>query len=631
MLCAHERTDVKNHIAAFALNGIAPPTNGSRCPGTPVGPGVLVRHDAKKTHASDGPHSNARVRRGRRYDTDGMTRHGDTAHDDDDDDDDACASAFARLGLSVDEGVPTREVVRNAFRRLLIHAHPDRNGGNCAPYEDLCAARDRAYAIVDRQDILTCAARYDWKASRSVVVDSRDAGTTTTSATTTSATATTTTTTSGENVEQSTLTPHVRASFKHKTRVTALATLSSTIIATGERSGKVTLWSVVSGRMMDSFHAPPAEEDDAVSIIECGTHGQLAATYVKTKPHFVRIQDGLMSKPIATTADCHERRVTSATWFAASGVHRDPISDVFVTGALDGSVAIQHFTHGYAQRLAWSKTHAIIALATVVSSAHSGFLTVSDARGNFQIFRVDLGSKDGFETTTLSNVVTWNGFGGISRVGMTLLNDVDSRRIKIITVFNDVERHQSRVLEWSVSAKDGDVCADILGFDGAIPSEKSTFHGLITDFKRITMKTEDSSDDDDEDEECKDEDAYVIAVKDGIFTIDVASKSTLYALDVDVKGSFIHHDTSAPDVFTIVSLVGDDFVMRSYACDDGAPCSRASVTARDVFGDGNADTTTATTSDIRLLTTPRHVCSFAPVSPFIVVAARSTVLVVDGL
>jgi len=563
-----------------------------------------------------------------------MTRDVDSANDDDDDDDDddgTCASAFGRLGLSVDEGVPTREMVRNAFRRRLIKAHPDRNGGNCAPYEDLCAARDRAYAIIDRQDILACAARYDWKASRSVVVDSRDAETTTTLAPTTSAT--TTTTTSGENVEQSTLTPHVRASFKHKTRVTALATLSLTIIATGERSGKVTLWSVVSGRIIDSFHAPPTEEDDAVSIIECGTHGQLAATYVKTKPHFVRIQDGLMSKPIATTADCHERRVTSATWFAASGVHRDPISDVFVTGALDGSVAIQSFTHGYAQRLAWSKAHAIIALATVVSSAHSGFLTVSDARGNFQIFRVDLGSKDGFEATALSNVVTWNGFGGISRVGMTLLNDVNSRRIKIITVFNDVERHQSRVLEWSVSAKDGEVCADILGFDAAIPSEKSTFHGLITDFKRMTMKTEDSSDDDDdeEDEECKYEDAYVIAVKDGIFTIDAASKSTLYALDVDVKGSFIHHDTSAPDVFTIVSLVGDDFVMRSYACEDGALCSRASVTARDVFGDDNADTTTATTSDIRLLTTPRHVCSFAPVSPFIVVAARSTVLVVDGL
>ena len=565
-----------------------------------------------------------------------MTTHSTTTNNDGDDaygcDDDAAQArrAFARLGLCVNRiDAHTREDVRKAFRAHVIRAHPDRNDGDCAPYEQLCAARDRAYEIIDRRDILACAARYDWRASRTVG-ERRGARRESSSA----RKETTRATSTRKDVDESTSAPRVRASLQHKTRVTAMCTLGLTMIATGERSGRVTLWSTESGKEIDSFHAPAEDDGDAVSIIEYGARGRLAATYVKTKPHFVSIHNGLMSKPIVTAADCHVRRVTSATWFARRDADNDPISDVFVTGALDGSVALQSFKLGHAHRLPWTKSHAVIALATVRSTASSGYLIVSDTRGNFQIFRVHLDDDhDRINANAFSNVVTWNGFGGISRVDMTLSND--DARLKIITVFNDAERHQSRVLEWSTPIRDeDDVCVDILGFDSAIPSAKSTFHGLITDFKRITMKNDDE----------EDEDVYVVVVKDGIYAVDATSKSTLYALDVDVSGSFIYHDASKSNEFTVVSLVGDEVVTRTYACDDGAPLRRAAVTARDVFfddedediDDTNHDATTKTTRTtmdshdvLRLLTTPRHVvrsCS----TPCIVVAALSTVLALDA-
>ena len=79
--------------------------------------------------------------------------------------------AFAHLGLASPEtwgtvrggetgeaqtvvSVVEREDVRRAYRRLLLRAHPDRNGGRSEAYEALIEARDAAYAVIDERDLL---------------------------------------------------------------------------------------------------------------------------------------------------------------------------------------------------------------------------------------------------------------------------------------------------------------------------------------------------------------------------------------------------------------------------------------------------------------------------------------------
>jgi len=549
----------------------------------------------------------------------------------------ALATLFARANARANDGhKATREDVTRAFRALLLQCHPDR-GGTREAYDALVRTRDDAYDEVDRATLMNDASTYDWRASRKT--KARDDGarareeartrTRTPTKAETTRTTTATTTTIGA--------PTMRT-FEHASCVTAMATYRS-VVAVGEMSGRVSVWHVDDGDNIFAFDAP-SEGNDAVSIVDFGRHGRLAVTYVTTKPHFLRVDEGkkMASKPRLMN-DAHDKRITSASWFAGGDDdgNDDAISNAFVTAALDGTVIVRSFTSETSSRLGWAKTHAVIALGTLATTATSGFLTVADVRGNFQLWRVEMCGEtlSDVRATAFSNVVAWDGFGGISRVFMSLASD---RHLRVLTVFNDVNKRESRALEWNASIA-GDA-VDIKGFQGAFPSAKTTFRGLVTDIQCVpTSRSDDDDDDDDDADEDEDESlasssssSYVVLVDDVVYVIDAETKSTTYALDLVTSGSFVHRLSAS--AFAISRVVGHSLVVDAFDADDGAAFPSpvvlplAAFASRDAVASSSSSSSSSTAA-VRVLA-PSRVSLHHP-RDVVVVAARRVVVVVRVL
>ena len=413
----------------------------------------------------------------------------------------ASSSCFEILGLDGAAADVTREDVRRAFRKRLVRAHPDRNSGCSRAYDALCAARDAAYDVVDRKDLLACAARYDWRASmrKDERAKKREAGvakraelkTTPTSPRRRSAV-----NTSSSSINKTKFGPH-------ESRVTVMTARDDGVVATGEASGRVSVWRA-DGARVDSCDAPSTTDktNDAVSILQFNRHHGLVATYVTSKPRFWTVDCDTMSAAAATEVDAHSRRITAAKWF--EGVEGAEICDVLVTTALDGTVFVQTFFDGalgpsaLASRDGFRAIKAVDALAT---SADGGAFVVTDVVGNFKLWRVRLeNSKTSLTVEPITNIVTWNGFGGVCFARLAR-SPIAPDSLRLLTTFADASARQSRVLEWSVPHLENGAVADVRGYVGAIPSANGVIRGVASDFLTIARSKEDDDDDNDDDDD----------------------------------------------------------------------------------------------------------------------------------
>ena len=427
-----------------------------------------------------------------------------------------------------------RETVRRAFRRLVIKAHHDRNDGRSEAYDALCRARDEAYELIDRRDLIACATRYDWRATRRGegerdASDARESERERENVDAKPRRATSTSTSDEDGLI-------TRTTLWHESRVTALA-MYGDVVATGQMRGRVCVWKLKDGTRIASCDVETAssgsEAHDAVSLLRFNHRGRLAATYVRSKPTCWTVTARTMSTPIRDAADAHERRVTAAEWFHgdASG---GEIQDVFVTAALDGSVIVRSFnTDTPSARVRVDGCRAVKALDALATSSNEGTFVVADLAGTFQLLRVTMHARVDDQAATivvqpLTNVVNWPGFGGVTTARLAESRTVrEGSSFRLLTVFDDTSTRESRVLEWSIPNEIGRV-TEVRGFVGAVPSANSTFRGAVADF----LQTRALADEDDDDDAIEAE-IYLIAVYDMIFSVDASTRRVLYAVDVD--------------------------------------------------------------------------------------------------
>ncbi|ABO96179.1 predicted protein [Ostreococcus lucimarinus CCE9901] len=496
----------------------------------------------------------------------------------------ASSSCFEILGLDGAAADVTREDVRRAFRKRLVRAHPDRNSGCSRAYDALCAARDAAYDMVDRKDLLACAARYDWRASmrKDERANKRAAGvakreelkTTPTSPRRRSAV-----NTSSSSINKTKFGPH-------ESRVTVMTARDDGVVATGEASGRVSVWRA-DGARVDSCDAPSTTDktNDAVSILQFNRHHGLVATYVTSKPRFWTVGCDTMSAAAATEVDAHSRRITAAKWF--EGVEGAEICDVLVTAALDGTVFVQTFFDGalgpsaLASRDGFRAVKAVDALAT---SADGGAFVVTDVVGNFKLWRVRLeNSKTSLTVEPITNIVTWNGFGGVCFARLAR-SPMAPDSLRLLTTFTDASARQSRVLEWSVPHLENGAVADVRGYVGAIPSANGVIRGVASDFLTIARSKEDDDDDDDADDD--DDEMYLLAANDLIFAVDARARCVLYTMD-SAHCRALHPSTTIPGAFVScrVAAARDGVGFDVCALDDGRIIAKLDFTADKFFDD----------------------------------------------
>ena len=534
----------------------------------------------------------------------------------------ASSSCFEILGLDGAAADVTREDVRRAFRKRLVRAHPDRNSGCSRAYDALCAARDAAYDMVDRKDLLACAARYDWRESmrKDERAKKRAAGvakreelkTTPTSPRRRSAV-----NTSSSSINKTKFGPH-------ESRVTVMTARDDGVVATGEASGRVSVWRA-DGARVDSCDAPSTTDktNDAVSILQFNRHHGLVATYVTSKPRFWTVGCDTMSAAAATEVDAHSRRITAAKWF--EGVEGAEICDVLVTAALDGTVFVQTFFDGalgpsaLASRDGFRAVKAMDALAT---SADGGAFVVTDVVGNFKLWRVRLeNSKTSLTVEPITNIVTWNGFGGVcfARLARSPLAP-DS--LRLLTTFTAASARQSRVLEWPVPHLENGAVADVRGYVGAIPSANGVIRGVASDFLTIARSKEDDDDDDDDD----DDEMYLLAANDLIFAVDARARCVLYTMD-SAHCRALHPSTTIPGAFVScrVAAARDGVGFDVCALDDGRIIAKLDFTA-DKFFDDVDDVTDAT--DVNAQRAASSILVASSSSQVLLLARRSTVVAV---
>jgi len=278
----------------------------------------------------------------------------------------------------------------------------------------------------------------------------------------------------------------------HESRVTVMTARDDGVVATGEASGRVSVWRA-DGARVDSCDAPSTTDktNDAVSILQFNRHHGLVATYVTSKPRFWTVGCDTMSAAAATEVDAHSRRITAAKWF--EGVEGAEICDVLVTAALDGTVFVQTFFDGalgpsaLASRDGFRAVKAVDALAT---SADGGAFVVTDVVGNFKLWRVRLeNSKTSLTVEPITNIVTWNGFGGVCFARLAR-SPMAPDSLRLLTTFTDASARQSRVLEWSVPHLENGAVADVRGYVGAIPSANGVIRGVASDFLTIARSKE---------------------------------------------------------------------------------------------------------------------------------------------
>jgi len=537
------------------------------------------------------------------------------------------SSCFEILGLDVDGAASsadvTREDVRRAFRKRLVRAHPDRNSGCSRAYDALCAARDAAYDIVDRKDLLACAARYDWRASMRKDERAKDverAARATKRAepmkTPTSPRRRSTVNTSSSSINKTTFGPH-------ESRVTVMTARDDGVVATGEASGRVSVWRA-DGALVDSCDAPSTTDktNNAVSILQFNRHRGLMATYVTSKPRFWTVDCVTMSAAAATEVDAHSRRITAAKWF--EGVDGGDICDVCVTAALDGTVFVQTFFDGalgpsaLAARDGFRAVKAVDALAT---SADGGAFVVTDVVGNFKLWRVRLEkSKTSLTVEPITNVVTWNGFGGVSFARLAR-SPTAPDALRLLTTFADASARQSRVLEWSVPHLENGAVTDVRGYVGAIPSANEVIRGVASDFLIIARSKEDDDDDEEEEEE-EEEEMYLLAANDLIFAVDARARCVLYTID-SAHCRALHPSTTVPGAFVSCRFAAARVGFDVCALDDGRIIATHDFTADNLFDDVD-DVADATDVDAQRTSSSILVASSSSPIPLL---ARSRVVV----
>jgi len=535
----------------------------------------------------------------------------------------ASSSCFEILGLDGAAADVTREDVRRAFRKRLVRAHPDRNSGCSRAYDALCAARDAAYDMVDRKDLLACAARYDWRASmrKDERAKKREAGvakraelkTTPTSPRRRSAV-----NTSSSSINKTKFGPH-------ESRVTVMTARDDGVVATGEASGRVSVWRA-DGARVDSCDAPSTTDktNDAVSILQFNRHHGLVATYVTSKPRFWTVDCDTMSAAAATEVDAHSRRITAAKWF--EGVEGAEICDVLVTTALDGTVFVQTFFDGalgpsaLASRDGFRAIKAVDALAT---SADGGAFVVTDVVGNFKLWRVRLeNSKTSLTVEPITNIVTWNGFGGVCFARLAR-SPIAPDSLRLLTTFADASARQSRVLEWSVPHLENGAVADVRGYVGAIPSANGVIRGVASDFLTIARSKEDDDDDNDDDDDG--DEMYLLAANDLIFAVDARARCVLYTMD-SAHCRALHPSTTIPGAFVSCRVAARDGVgFDVCALDDGRIIAKLDFTAENFFDD--VDDVTDTT-DVNAQRAASSILVASSSSPVLLLARRRTVVAV---
>ena len=501
------------------------------------------------------------------------------------DDDSFLPACFAVLGLAGDARageIVTREDVRRAFRERLVRAHPDRNFGCQRAYDELCRARDEAHEVIDRRDLL--ASTYDWRATRR-----RDDSTGTTRATTRA-----TRVGDGQNVGAATdsttasdcfnhfSTRFERVTLAHETRVTTVATTRD-VIAVGELNGRVSCWRADGSFIASCDVDSTSKEPNAVSFLCFNRVGRLAATFVTSKPRFWTVDVNEMSAPRASV-DCHERRVTAATWFddgdANIAVERGDIHDVFVTAALDGSVFARSFDQTVPNvRVVVDECRAVKALSALATSPHEGALVVGDLAGTFQLWRIVIrvsieGDIKELIAEPLTNVVKWAGFGGITA---TRLNRV-ANSFRLLTVFDDASTRRSRVLEWSIQDERGKI-AHVRGFSGAVPSADATMRGAVAAF--VTARAP-ASDDDDDDAVDDGDEIHLIALDDAIFCVDASTRAVLYVSDVEGCRA-LAPSSRERSAFVACRVARSRVAFDVRALDDGAPVFSCDVDEDEFF------------------------------------------------
>lgn len=522
--------------------------------------------------------------------------------------------AFAHLGLASPEtwgtvrggetgeaqtvvSVVEREDVRRAYRRLLLRAHPDRNGGRSEAYETLIEARDAAYAVIDERDLLACASRYDWRASRrkSKPREGReDLGARPRRAGDDSAgdeTEETTTRTTMENLDDVRAYVHgkdkalarVETRFVHESKVTALTSRLG-FVATGEINGRVQVW-CEDGSLVARFDSPLRDDvktNDAVSILRFGASGRLGITYVTTKPRVCRVNFDECSVSSPTqTSDGHVGRITAAKWFEHDEDAIQGICDVFATGSIDGGVYLRSFSSPLLAVEASSSKEfrACVALDVLATSANRGVLVVADTAGKFQLWNVsnDLSS---IEVSPLTNVVAWSGFGGVSSCALAL--SPNDEVLRLLTAFNNPATKQSRVLEWNIPRRG--LNNTVHGFSAAFPGENETFTGSIAHCVTAPPM-------DDEDEE-----THLVVVDDSVFAVGATSRTVLYVVDVpNCRRCVLSSSQNLSDSDAFLSVAASTtpadrakaalILLRLHSLDDGSSLGEYRLSPFDVFGD----------------------------------------------
>lgn len=520
--------------------------------------------------------------------------------------------AFAHLGLASPEtwgtvrggetgeaqtvvSVVEREDVRRAYRRLLLRAHPDRNGGRSEAYEALIEARDAAYAVIDERDLLACASRYDWRASRrkSKPREGRgeDLGARPRRAGDDSAgDETEETRTTMENLDdvrayvrgKDKALARVETRFVHESKVTALTSRRG-FVATGEINGRVQVWRE-DGSLAARFDSPLRDDvktNDAVSILRFGASGRLGITYVTTKPRVCRVDFDECSVSSSTqTSDEHVGRITAAKWFEHDEDLSQGICDVFATGSIDGGVFLRSFSSPLLAVEASSSKEfrACVALDVLATSANRGVLVVADTAGKFRLWNVS-NDLSGIEVSPLTNVVAWSGFGGVSSCVLALAPNDET--LRLLTVFNNPTTKQSRVLEWKIPRRG--LNNTVHGFSAAFPGENETFTGSIAHCVTAPPM-------DDEDEE-----THLVVVDDSVFAVGATSRTVLYVVDApNCRRCVLSSSQNLSDSEAFLSVAASTsanranaalILLRLHSLDDGSSLGESRLSPSDVFGD----------------------------------------------
>ena len=526
--------------------------------------------------------------------------------------------AFAHLGLASPEtwgtvrggetgdaqtvvSVVEREDVRRAYRRLLLRAHPDRNGGRSEAYETLIEARDAAYAVIDERDLLACASRYDWRASRrkskpregrgeDLGARPRRVGDDSAGDETEETTTTRTTTTTMENLDDVRAYVHgkdkalarVETRFVHESKVTALTSRLG-FVATGEINGRVQLWRE-DGSLVARFDSPLRDDvktNDAVSILRFGASGRLGITYVTTKPRVCRVDFDECSVSSPTqTSDGHVGRITAGKWFEHDEDAGQGICDVFATGSIDGGVFLRSFSLPLLAVEASSSKEfrACVALDVLATSANGGVLVVADTAGKFRLWNVS-NDLSGIEVSPLTNVVAWSGFGGVS--SCTLALAPNDEMLRLLTSFNNPATKQSRVLEWKIPRRG--LNNTVHGFSAAFPGENETFTGSIAHCVTAPPM-------DDEDEE-----THLVVVDDSVIAVGANSRTVLYVVDApNCRRCVLSSSQNLSDSDAFLSVAASTpanrakaalILLRLHSLDDGSSLGESRLSPSDVFGD----------------------------------------------